>query len=77
MQVEKIYTKYLLEKDDFEIYAKISADGITLRPTDGEDTFEFTKSDPKTIEIIADLMKKAVELRKKKEITKLEEELDI
>ena len=60
----KIYTKYNLTLEDYSLEAKVSKDEITLRPLKGHEKFIFEKSTPETINNLALLMLKVVELSK-------------
>ena len=61
----KIYTKYKLTFGDYSLSAKVSEQGITLRPLGGHEKFVFEKSSPETIKAIAELMLKVFELSKR------------
>lgn len=58
----EVYRKYVLEENGVKIIAKISSDSITLKPDNSHNQFKFDRSNKDTIDQIARLMIKAVDI---------------
>jgi len=59
MKITKLSTLYHLKNKQYEIFASVGDEGITLTTWDEHDKFWFKNSDPEVIKNIAKLMLKA------------------
>ena len=67
VQFQELSKSYFLSIGDFEITAKFSDAGITLKTKDNHDSFEFDNSSPETVGNMGRLIMEAAKFYKKKE----------
>ena len=65
MKIKKISSLYVLSNKQYEIFASVGENGITLTTYDDHDKFWFKNSQPEVIENVAKLMLKASKLNRK------------
>ena len=63
VRVTKQSTKYNLEVDDLDIYVEVFSDGeVSIKTHNEKNQFQFTNSEPDTVEGIAKLLLEAAKL---------------